>query len=242
MPTIHFETITNIRKDAGLFRAVESTSGGGRKTITGEVNGTNVDFYVPDVPIVDENNDDVVDKADVKAYVDGVQATIAEINAESGKITLETAPPENAVLVIRYVTSPATDSYITKMRDNVENWLVGYAKKYYDTTKALAGGLFPDEWANITRIRTAGYIQIQEWGTNVDTDGTSKDGYKKLEQSKSDLDDWIDSIKGSDDPDVKNPNSGSVRVSDRNVFSRDGFRGRRPDGNSDEHFHNRMRG
>lgn len=238
MNNLHFETITNIRRDAGLHRAVEAMTGGSRANIVGNIDGVNKRFIIPDVPIVDMNNDDIVDINDMRAWVNGEEVEVEEVDEHKGVVTLVNAPKSNSELIIRYVTSQAPDDYIRDMREKVERWLVDCIKHVYDIDAVTARGVFPNEWANIVRLRTAGYIQIQDWGTNTDTDGTSKDGYKKLEMSKQLLDDWLEAIKKSDDNNVLLNAQVSVMVSDSNVFGRNSFRPRSNSSRSDECFHN----
>ena len=238
MNNLHFETITNIRRDAGLYRAVEAMTDGSRANIVGDINGVNKKFIIPDVPIVDMNNDDIVDINDIRAWVNGEEVEISEVDEVKGIVILVEAPKAGSDVVMRYVTSQATDDYIRDMRSKVEQWLIDCIKHAYDINAVIDNGVFPNEWANIVRLRTAGYIQIQDWGTNTDTDGTSKDGYKKLEMSKQLLDDWLEAIKKSNDNNVLLNAQVSVKVSDNNIFRRNSFRPRCNNSRSDECFHN----
>lgn len=235
--TVHYETITNILRDAGLLKFTEATTGGGRITITGEVDGANDTFFLPDFPIVKLEGDGVVDKDDVLAFVDGQAVTVDSIVANKGQVKLAEAPAEGKVLLIRYNWSAVTHDFVVDMRNGVEEWLDSAVSGVYNLETMFASGVFPNEWKNITRLRTAGYLQIQDWGENVDTDGTSKDGYKKLEQAKSDLQDWINGIINNDtDNNVKT--GGASFRSDGNVFGKGLVNGERLL-HSDRRFHNR---
>lgn len=236
---IHYETITAIRREAGLLKQTEAAVGDGsyRETIDGALNGSNRVFSLPHIPIVDQNNDDVIDTSDVLAFVDGHAVEVESIIPNKGTVTLVEAPAVNSVLIIRYSWSPVADEFIKDMREGVEKWINSLVAGVFDLSIiTLGSGVFPNEWRNITRLRTAGYLQIQDWGENVDTDGTSKDGYKKLEQARNDLQDWIDSIgNGGKEPGIKTTKS--IHKSDAPVFLK-GFDGDPPP-NSDRCFHNR---
>ena len=240
--TVHYETITSIRRDAGLLKLTEAATGGmsHRDTIDGALDGVNKSFHLPNIPIVDRNNDDEVTADDVLVFVDGQPVEVASITPENGTIELAEAPAATTeVLLIKYAWSPVSDEFIIEMRKGVEDWLDGLVAGVYDVSAVFASGVFPNEWKNITRLRTAGYLQIQDWGENVDTDGSSKDGYKKLQPAMSDLQDWIDGIINND-TDGKVKSNSSVHRSDRNVFGRNSFHGGRRDlDRSDEYFHNR---
>ena len=81
---------------------------------TNKINGTNKVFYTKNWPIGDMDNDFMVDEDDVTVYkvrtVNGeeteTEVTVSSVDAENGKITLESAPESDSVLYVTYVYTP----------------------------------------------------------------------------------------------------------------------------------------
>ena len=217
MPTIHFATIYEIRKEAGLDLKLSDDR------VSGVVNGTNKDFYTTRIPIVDRDNDDIVTIADVLAYVNGVNVAVTAVDSTTGKVTLAVAPANGTSVMLDYVTSEIPDAYIIKRRDSAEKWLRRKVRNVYDLENMDTGSVYPVEWSDATRLYAGGLLQISDYGANVDTDGSSKDGYKKLAQARTMLDDWISdqTSGGGDDPNAKS--AGVGKASDGNLYHRHKF-------------------
>jgi hypothetical protein len=66
-------------------------------------------------------------------------------------------------------------------------------------------------------------LQISDYGANVDTDGSSKDGYKKLAQARTMLDDWVSDQTGGGGDDPNSISTAPGKASDGNLYHRHKF-------------------
>lgn len=214
MSVVNYITLKDIRVEAGMQNREHD------KEPSGLVNGVNTDFYTDQTPIVDSGGDDLVTIADVVAYVDGSAVTITSVNATTGLVRLASAPATGKVVSLTYVWSPVDDQLMTDLRTEAQAWLNKRVKAYIDLTTVNQGN-YPAEWRTICRLWAGAMIIIRDYGSGTDTDGSSKDGYKKLGAAKTLLTEWIDEQSGSSDPTdaSKTPQSASV-VSDGNIFPR----------------------
>ena len=232
MSTINYTSLHEIRREAGLVRQTTDTR------VAGEVDGANRSFYTNQTPIIDRNNDDVVTTADVSAFVDDVPAIVQAVDAETGAVVLVTPPEVGKEVALAYEFSAASDSEVAKRRSNAINWLHRREKAYYNLA-AIDSANFPDAWEDAVRLRAAGFLQISDWGTNIDTDGTSKDGYEKIKLAGRIIDEWIADQNGTDPDD---PNA--VGASNASFASDGDFVGRRKGGgfpgcDPERMFHNK---
>lgn len=117
-----FSSLKDVRLDGG-FQIQERKSSlydSGGSPVEGD--GTTTVFYTKYRPIVDDNGDDVVNTTavsgayDVMVYVNGTSVAITSIDAAQGKITLTTAPADNAVLSVSYAWSSIDDAMVTLYR------------------------------------------------------------------------------------------------------------------------------
>lgn len=77
--------------------------------LSGDVDGSNREFYTQNKPLVDFDYDgEVID--DVKVLVDGSEATIESIDKETGKIVLASAPASGSTVAATYYWHPFGDS------------------------------------------------------------------------------------------------------------------------------------
>lgn len=171
-----YTTLQDIYEEAGLATAANS------ETPNGVANGTNKIFTVHNKPIVDANFDDVVDKDDVQVYVNGSPVEVTAVNALFGNITLAVAPADGAEVTVDYRYSAVSMDYVNKLRDEAQATVDSRMKSidscvpYGQDEKEV-----PHTVRNLTRQFAAAWLLIREYGFNQDIEGTSKDGYKRLE-------------------------------------------------------------
>jgi len=78
-----------------------------------------------------------------------------------------------------YAFSPLTDATMDVYRTRASRVAERRVRNFYDFTKMTRDNV-PAEWGNMVMLYGAGLILIRDYGSSVDTDGSSKDGYKKL--------------------------------------------------------------
>lgn len=222
MSTVNYTSLHEIRREAGLIKQTTDTR------VAGAIDGTNRTFYTNNTPIIDRNNDDEVTTADVTAFVDDIPVIVQAVDRNSGAVTLANAPAAEAKEVfLAYEFSGVDDEEIVKRRHTAQNWLNGKVASVYNT-QTVTPENFPAIWEDIVRLYAGGLLQISDYGANADTDGSSKDGYKKLAQAKSMLEDWISDLSGGNDGNDPNALSRSASFASDGDFvnrQRGGFRG-----------------
>jgi hypothetical protein len=192
MSDVNYTSLHEIRREAGLYKQTSDTR------VAGEVDGTNRTFYTNQVPIIDRNNDDVVTTADVSAFAGDIPVIVQAVDAPTGAVTLANAPEAGKEIMLAYEFSNIEDAEIEKRRRSAQTWLNGRVKGVYNLATVTVDN-FPAIWEDVVRLYAGGLLQITDWGTNADTDGSSKDGYKKLAQAKEMLNDWISDLEGGSD-------------------------------------------
>lgn len=202
--------IQAIREGCGLLKRVNN------EKPKGVVDGSNHVFVVARRPIVDSNNDDVVDESDVTVFVDGVPVTVNDVNPTTGAITLATAPP-SGIVTADYCYSPLTDDYVAGKQDEADSWVDLKIKAYAKVPLNPVPGII----ATTAELYAAGLILTRDWGSRTDSEQTSKDGFAKIKQARDLIADYIQGLK--EDNATKKDISGGALVSatgDRDVFSR----------------------
>ena len=216
MAQINFTSLHEIRREAGLIQQTTDTR------VAGAVDGVNQSFVVNQLPIIDRNNDDEVTQADVMAFVDDLPVIVQQVEPATGVVVLASAPETGSRVSIAYEFSAAHDTEIIKRRSSAQSWLRRMVKAYYNLSLVTADN-FPDAWEDAVRLRAAGMLQISDWGTNQDTDGSSKDGYKKIELATQLINEWIENQTGSDPEDPNAKNTSSSFTSDGDMVGRKQF-------------------
>jgi len=214
----NYSALQDIREEAG-HQNLNKT-----EIPTGVVDGTNKIFTVGRTYIVDRNYNDEIDvgsvNGDVIVYDDGIAVIVEAVDATTGVITLASAPVASSKILITYAHSLLSDIAVGKFRDKAIDFV----------HKKISGIINFGEWTDdndetgvphivqtVVQIYAAGLILIRDHGLNVDTDNTSKDGYKKISQAKSMLDGYIG--------DISSATGSTARVvatsrSDGNIFPR----------------------
>lgn len=227
-----YTTLQDILEEAGLSHKIlaEIPNGG--------VDGDNKQFTVSYKPLTDANYDDEVTADDLRVYYDGVPADVDTVDAEYGTITMTTAPAEGVVVTVDYRYAPVTLEFVSKRRDEAQA-LVNKRMKSIDSCAPYGEGGkdVPKIVQNIARQFAAAWMLIREYGYNQDTEGTSKDGYKRLEVAEAMLEEYAKNggecgIDGDGSP-SSSLHSIGVR-SDGDLFARDAREFRRERGFNDD--------
>ena len=71
--------------------------------VSDQANGANITFTVSKTPISDRDMDGVANETEhVTVYVDGSEVTVTNVNDSTGQVTLESAPPATADVIVEY--------------------------------------------------------------------------------------------------------------------------------------------
>lgn len=173
-----YTTLQDILEEAGL---VTDANG---DVPNGIVDGANKIFTVPNKPLVDRNYDDSVTKDDVQIYFNGVPAEVSSLNPAYGTITTVEAPAEGVEVTVDYRYSPISMTFVGKLREEAEE-RINDRMRHVDNCApyGMNGNEVPKTVRNITRQFAAAWLHIRDYGFNQDTEGTSKDGYMRLEKA-----------------------------------------------------------
>lgn len=195
-----YETIQAILEEAGLYH---------REKI--ELNDIDSQIILLDDRIfADTNYDDVIDKDDIVVLVDGIPAEILEVDIKSSMITLDKKVSSGQIVKVKYAYSPIEQEFVEKVRDEAITEIMA---------KNPCQSVFNDKYKPvlryIVRLLSAGKLLIRDYGFNEDIDGTSKDGYKKIELASQKLDELIASICSSEN---SCSSSGFVEQDDGDLF------------------------
>ncbi len=182
-----------VRQDAGFQHPEEN------EALVGVVDGSNKTFMTVHKPIVDRDFNDHVDVDDVTVYQDGVPVEVASVNQDTGVIVLVDAPDADTEITCFYAHSQLTDfdvdTYIKQATGIVHRALRsnGIATPFSEDNENQE-----PYYATIQMIVTmyaAGLALIRDYGSNADTEETSKDGYKKLKTAKDELLSLVEALK-----------------------------------------------
>lgn len=210
-----YESTLNILREAGFILQVRNEHA--------DINGAVVRTAFPN--IVSATSDYANASADdITVLVDGVKADIADLDCKKGIITLETAPQEGAIVTIDYYYSPVSLDFVDVVREDAECAI--YQKMKGVDPCAPYEGSVPFVIRMITRLWAAGLLLAREYGYTSDTELSSKDGYRKIEEAKSMLEELyknggacVDGAKVTDGQLDVSGGSGSVlAASDGDLF------------------------
>lgn len=195
-----YETIQAILEEAGLYH---------REKI--ELNDIDSQIILLDDRIfADTNYDDVIDKDDIVVLVDGSPAEILEVDIKSSMITLDKKVNSGQIVNIKYAYSPVEQEFVEKVRDEV---IVEIMAK--NPCQSVFSDKYTPALRYIVRLLSAGKLLIRDYGFNEDIEGTSKDGYKKIELGNQKLNDLITSVCNSENSCL----SGFIGRDDGDLFS-----------------------
>lgn len=192
---------------------------------SGVVDGTNKAFSLDHKPLVDSNYDDKVTVSDIRVYVDGVPVDVSEVDAKFATFELVKAPAADSVITVDYVYSPVSLEYVKKLRAAAASWINKNMERVDPCAPYGKGNAnIPGIVSELCRNYVAARLLIREYGYNQDIEGTSKDGYKRLETVKADLMEYMRSGgecgEASDDPEGTGGWGGVSSSSDGDLFGR----------------------
>lgn len=214
-----------VDKDYSSYQDIREESGHHHlaklEDLTGATDGVNTEFYVKRTYVVDRNYNDTLDVAtasgDVVVYDDDVAVSVSAIDANTGEITLGSAPAASSEMLATYAYSSASDALIDKRRKEAISYVQRKINGIIDFG-AWQGTDVPDIVKTVVRIYAAGLILIRDQGLNTDTEETSKDGYKRLAVAKSLLGEYLEEVMESTGSTNR---VGISTKSDGNIFKRE---------------------
>lgn len=169
-----YETILNILREAGFVLQVRNE--------VAEAEGATITTAYPN--IISHTDDDAeVTANEISVFINGSKATISNLDAENGVITLAEAPQEGSIIKVSYYYSPVTLDFVKVVREDAECGI--YQKMKGVDPCAPYEEAVPYAIRMITRLWAAGLLLAREYGYNTDTELSSKDGYRKIEEAKS---------------------------------------------------------
>lgn len=204
-----YATIQAIREAAGLQSRIEN------ETPAGPVDGTNRVFVVKRKPIADANYDEVVDAEDVQVMAAGVTVEVESVNADTGEITLKTAPGVNVPVRVFYQFSPLTTQYVEGKQEEADSWVDMKVGGSVEVPILPA----PAVISTAAELYAAGVILYKDWGNRSNTEYTTKDGDLKISQARKLIEEYLASLKQQRQANSSSSQSVSA-VTDPNVFSR----------------------
>lgn len=199
MESTAYESKQAILEEAGFAFVVLA------ETLDGTANGSNKSFTTTNKPLIDANYDDALDATDVTAYVNGIAVLVGNVDSQSGRITLQTAPTNGATVTADYVWSPIKDGKVTEARNEAQD----HINEVMSTLETVPYTNFTDDTPTpstvrrITRHMAAALLLIPDYGSGSETDNTSKDGDKRWNRAEMWLQKYLDQgglSGGSTDP------------------------------------------
>lgn len=196
MATVPYITRQEVREEAGFQHVEENAS------LTGVQDGANTVFMTEHKPIVGRRYINTISVEDVTVYEDGAPVNLSILDQDNGVVTLETAPSAEVALSIYYQHSQLTDTYCDKLIAESTS-IVHRALRSngiatpFDSEVEAQEPYYP-AIQMIVRLYAAGLALTRDYGSNADTEETSKDGYKKMTTAKKELLELIDALKLDD--------------------------------------------
>lgn len=205
-------TRQSVREEAG-FQEVET------EALIGVTNGSNKVFATNRRPLVDMNDDDSMTEDDVIVFDDGIPVAIDDFDPATGSITLVAAPGNNSEMTAMYASSALPDSYIDKLIVEAEAIVNGSLKKFTVVPLSEEDTLNYARARRIALFYASGFALIRDYGKNTDDSESAKDGYAKLKEAKSMLEQLMSDIK---DNSSSSGSGGNVSVvSEGHIFEKD---------------------
>lgn len=204
-----YTSIQAVREGAGLQKRFTAQS------LTGAVDGVNRVFVAGRKPLVDNNDDGLVNASDVVLYVNGLPVSVTSVAAVSGAITASVAPAAGATVTADYSTSPVSDSQVHDLIIEAQSWVDKKIGKVVALPYADLDSV-PGVVKTAARLYAAALALVRDYGATADTEQTSKDGNAKIQLARTLLDDFI---QGESDV-VSDDNHKAASKTDGNIFER----------------------
>lgn len=176
-------TLTAIIQEAGLYH---------RQVLEFNDIDSSV-IQLGDYIIADINNDDLVDKNDILVTVDNNPIEVIELDVKNCLVTINPTPKSGQIVRVRFASSSVELDYVEQIRAETLSEL---------SAKIPCSTVWNSEHrsalAYIHRLMAAGVLLIRDYGFNEDIEGTSKDGYKRLQLANDKLNELVTSVCGGE--------------------------------------------
>lgn len=168
------ESVQAILEEAGLYHRRSAQ-------VVADENGI---IVLEDSPLADRNYNDIVDFEDVLVRDGGEKLEVDDVDVENGIIKLAKPLNSDEHVWVNYAYSSVSASFVEKVRGEV----LAEVRRVLSEAE-IERNLDSVRW--IVRLYSAGKLLIRDYGFNQDLENTSKDGYKKIDLAKSQLNELI---------------------------------------------------
>lgn len=176
----HYESILRILQEAGFLFSVRDENA--------EVVNGNITIANPNLVAKNCEGDKIEATADdVAVYYNGEKLGVKEVRAEEGVIVLEDCPEDTQNVSVFYKYTNVELDFVKVVRDDVENAIKTKLQSLGSCSR-LKSTEIVNQLRMITRFWAAGSLLAREYGYNTDSEQTSKDGYRKMQEAKEMLD------------------------------------------------------
>lgn len=182
-----YSTRRQVLQRAGLFHYEQ------REDVSSQADGAETTFEVANKNLIDTTNDDTFAVADVTVYVNNSTVTVSSVEADTGKITLASAPSGGDTVEITYGWSNFPTIDIDEFIAEADSTIDDAMKPNVATP--LTGDDLTDTIQKISRWMAAGFLLARDYGGHLDSEETSKDGYKAIEKAEEWLADYVNKFK-----------------------------------------------
>lgn len=214
-----YASVLAIRETAGLLSRVDNETPGGL------INSSNREFVVKRKPIVDRDDDGEVTPKDVIAYVNDEVVTVSSVDADTGTITLASAPATGTRVRVYYSFSPLATDYVEGKAEEADSWVDMKVGHIIATPLSPVPAIIK----TAAELYAAGLILMRDWGNRSDTELTAKDGGAKMDRAAKLIQDYLDGLKNKKRLAATSASDVVSTASDGDVFSRE------PEGHCREH-------
>ena len=166
-----YTTIVDVLKEAGFYHIQQN------EHLSGAADGANNKFITAYKPLY--NSDAVV------VTVNDAVVDVVDIDETKGIITLSASPASESTVLAEYYYSAVDPDFTRKCITSAQSYIDRFMRGYDPCCPyGIKGRCIPSVIEQICRLYAAGLLLIRDYGYNVDTELTSKDGYKKIELAK----------------------------------------------------------
>ena len=182
----HYENLVRILQEAGFLFFVRNEQC--------EIAGDNIAVANPNLVARKCNDDHIIATVDeVTVHCGKEKLSIKDIDADQGVIVLADVPEEAVDVRVFYSYSTIELDFLEIVRDDVEG-LINSKLRSLGRCANLRSAISMNKLRVITRLWAGGLLLSREYGYNTDSEQTSKDGYRKIQEAKSMLNELCDEL------------------------------------------------
>ena len=198
----HYEKLERILQEAGFLFTVRDEQC--------EVVGDRITVANPTL-IAKKCEGDQIEATveDVTVLNDGRETKVKEVDAEQGVIVLEQPLESNKTVSVFYRYSMIELDYLKVVRDDVEELIRAKLRNLNQCAKFKTTEVI-NKLRIITRLWSGGLLLSREYGYNTDSEQTSRDGYRKIQEAKTLLNELYEELFLECGQDDVNGGSGNV--------------------------------